>query len=761
MSLFSKIGKAITNVVRPVTSAVGAVLQPILGGRGGSGVVSQVRPPPPRKPPVSADVSLIRDFADVILKYDDSDDYTNKAVRCADYVKRPAPPEPKKEPKSPPPKKRYNDFDPIDRWVDSKRRGTSGLRVAYKPFWNERPDVSVLQPQIHDVPNVSKATRGSRARVNLFGFMDEVLAFASQAKNAGFDPPDNPFVEISRLNSLRNRTNVEVPVSQQEASDLLFNIQAYVDLLEAQAAGAINLQTGVFNAAQLEHISLSYTGLGGTGNTAADLMRLLPNADELKTKKAQDALSVLNFGKRLPHVVFVAEYNPNQVEGDMGALIGWKKMADAAGYIIKRHSVIGNEDVQFEVTNEDVIKNQRYMEYARAYVLTFYDKIKADGVCLFLDSNPPIDDYCIYKVQAYQLKKESATSIIPSNFISMNLSTTQKLALNSRIKELDPVDIEAVGEETISPWPVIAEQMLGDASLDWILAAANIRNSIDAKEEKAISRKHSYLNAHMKFLIDRADQGKLVRPTSIDDVRLAVSNAIQTYGISQTIEALLQETGVLYYFDGRDSREDTVFDRAGTEDIKTSGVVGAVASAIDPESATIDLRNLATNMASILSDGKLEDYTTTLEMAAKKAEGAKPEEINIDPDVTSDTSAESGIQFVATLGEMADTSVDLTTFDGISKMMRVIRVMSDFGPKQNAPTRPPRPRPAPPPRPSPTDDTAPTSPRPAPPRPVLGNPDAARDSGRPALAERLERLEEVRSRNTRNETGPGRRRYEP
>lgn len=758
MSFFSKIGKAITNVVRPVTGAVGTVLQPILGGRGGSGVVAPVRPPPPRKPPVSADVELIRDFADVILKYDDSDDYTQKAVRCADYVKRPAPPEPTKPNPSPPPKKNYFDFDPKDRWVNKRRGTSSGLRVAYKPFWNERPDISVLQPQIHDVPDVSKATRGSRARVNLFGFMDEVLAFASQAKNAGFSPPDNPFVEIARLNSLRNRTNVEVPVSQQEASDLLFNIQAYVDLLEAQSAGAINLQTGVFNAAQLEHISLSYTGLGGTGNTAADLMRLLPNADELKTKKAHDALAVLNFGNRLPHVVFVAEYNPNQRDGDMGVLIGWKKMADAAGYIIKRHSVIGNEDAEFEVTNDDVVKNQRYMEYARAYILTFYDKIKADGVCLFLDPNPPADDYCIYKVQAYQLKKESATSIIPSSFISMNLTTTQKLALNNRIRELDPVDIDAVGEETISPWPVIAEQMLGDASLDWILAAANIRNAIDAKEEKTVSRKYSYLNSHMKFLMDRADQGKLVRPTSIDDVRIAVANAIQTYGISQTIEALLQETGILYYFDGRDSREDTVFDRAGTEDIKTSGVVGAVASAIDPESATIDLRNLATNMASILSDGKLEDYTTTLDMAAKKAEGAKPEEINIDPDIHSDTSAESGIQFVATLGEMADTSVDLTTFDGISKMMRVIRVMSDFGPKQDAPTRKQRQRPPPPARPAAPDETTVPSPTTGVTRPVLGDPDAAREAGRPALAERLERIEEARSRN-QTRTGP--RRYEP
>lgn len=745
MSLFSRIGKSITGAVTHAASDVASIFT---GNRGGSGVVS--RPPPPQRTiTVSDNISLVRDFSDVILRYDDTQDYTDKAVRCANYVKRPVKDLKWNRPAPPrPPTKQYRDFEIIDR--QAGRNQNNGLRIAYRPDKNEHPWVSVLRPQIYDVPDVAKTSRGSTARVNLFGFMEEVLSFSSQAKNAGFSPPDNPFVEISRLNALRNKMNVEVQVSEQDASDLIYNIQAYVDLLEAQAAGAINLQSGVFNAAQLEHVTLSYSGLGGTGNNVADLMRLLPDADELKSKKAHDALSVLNFSKRLPHVVFVCEYNPVGNK-EIGSIIGWKRIADAAGYIVKRHSVMSNEDVEFEVSNNDVIQNNdKLMDYVKTYVMTFYDKIKPEGVCLFLDKNPPQNEYCIYRVQAYQLKKESSTSIIPSNFVSMNLTGLQKLSITKRIRELDPADIDQLGEETISPWPVIAEQVLNDANVDWILAASNIRNAIDTKEEKTISRKYSYLNSHVKFLLERSDAGKLVRPESIDAVRDAVANAIQTYGVSQTIEALLQETGVLYYFDGRDGREDTVFDRAGTQDVTTSGVIGAVVSAIDPESATIDLKSLATNLASILSDGKLEDYTTTLEMAAKKAEGAKPTEIEIASSFSND-SAEAGIQFVANLGEASETSVDLTTFDGISKMMRVIRVMSDFGPNRIPPKIPvavPVVQPVVEEKPAQEEvrDNQESD------RRELPTAGQARQARKEALAERLD--------NIRN-TGSSRRRYEP
>lgn len=699
---------------------------PTPGDEGGNGRGSGggTWTPPPQEGSSTTNLSLVRDFADVILKYEDSDAFSVKAKRCADYVKVVT--------TSSIPDRQKRHGQPIVPAYDQSSE------VSYHPH------VSVTNPQVTDTPNLTQASVGSSARKNLFIFMTNVSGFATRAKNVGFSPPDNPFVEIARLNSLRSNSSIDLPVTEKQADDIIFNIQAYVDLLEAYAQGAIDLNKGAFDAAQLEHVTLSYSGLGGTGNNAADLMRLLPDADEIKAKKAAEALSILNFSKRVPKVIFTAEYMPSPSVGPEGVLIGWKKMSDAGGYIVKRHAVIDNSDIEYEISNEDVAKNDIYMDYAKSYALTFYDNINPESVCLFLDRDVPSHEYFIYRIAAYQTKKESTTSIVPSDFIKIHLDGSKKILIINRITELDPGDFEKLGEETISPWPVVAEQILGDASLDWILAAANTRDSINRGDTKAISRKYSYLNAHVKFLLEQADQDKLVRPNSISDVRDAISSAISTYGVMQTIEALLQETGVLYYFDGRDARDDTTFDRAGTLDIKSSGVIGAVAAAIDPESATIDLKALATNLATILSDGKLEDYTTTLDTAARKAAGAKPQQIDLDPSKINDSSADSGVQYVSLLGEMDDTIVDLTTFDGLSKFMRVIRVMSDFGPNRIPPEKPtPVPDPEPPAPPAPVEppaDPDTTS------DPDLDAADRARRAGKPILAERIERNLERQNR---------------
>jgi hypothetical protein len=686
MSIFSKIGKAVTGILRPAASSVSSIFDALRPGTGSN------RPPPPAQNNQQTDssVSLVCDFADVLRSYQNTESFSKKAIRCAAYVKRPVDVS-QMETNQSTSKNEYKEREVIDRWVVSKNYSNRNvLRVAYIPddVANPHPNVSVNNPQVYDVADVKDTNIGSKARKNLLQFTEDVSAFATQAKNSGFSPPDNPFVEIMRLNSLRKKKDKQINVTESDAANIIFNIQVYVDLLEAKDQGAINLDAGVFNSAQLEHITLSYSGLGGSGNNAADLMKMLPDADDLKAKKAHDALAVLNFSRRVPRAIFTAEYNPSRDDGSQGILLGWKKIPDAAGYIVKRHSVIANQDVEFDLPNETISKNESYMEYARAYILNFYDNIKPESVCLFLDDNAPEDDFQIYRIQAYQVRKENSTSIIPSNFVAMNLSGQQKLDISNRMKELDPGDIEKLGEETISPWPVIAEQILGDASLDWVLAASNIRNAIDKNELRTISRKFSYLNAHYKFLLEQSDAGKLVRPVDMSQVRDAISKSISTFGITQTIEALLQETGILYYFDARDSREDTTFDRAGTLDFSNSGIIGTVVSAIDPENATIDLRSLATNLAQVLSDGKLEDYKTSINVSVHKFDGSKPEEIGMEPGAVNDKMAESGMRFVSRLDEMSDNIVDLTTFDGISKFMRVIRVMSDFGPNRIQPIPP-------------------------------------------------------------------------
>jgi hypothetical protein len=571
-----------------------------------------------------------------------------------------------------------------------------GLVMAYSPteVSDPHPSVSVTDPQFTTpvmIPEVDNIIAGARA--NVFTFMNDVSWFATRSKNSGFFPPDNPFSQIGILNASRLGFADKIKAGPKLTADIIFNIKTYVNLLDAQKQGAIDFNSDVFVAAQLEHVTLSYSGLGGSGNDAADLIRFLPSADDIKKKKAEDALAILNFSRRLPHVVFTAEYVPNGEKGHHGIIVGWKNMADASGYTLKRHAVIANEDVEFDVPNTLAKSNKVYADYIDAYITTFYENIDSTSLCMYVDDTTVEHEYYIYTVQAYQYKKSSTSSVIPSDFINLNLTVVQKNNIINRIQEINlpsysrwvdgnqyqlgNVAPQKYTTDIISPWPVYAEQLLGDASLDWVLAAANTRASIDRKDSRETYRKYSYVNAISTFLMG----AKLVQPNDMNAVRKAVTDSISTYGIMQTIESLLQDTGILYYFDARDAIEDTTFDRAGTLNNTNSGIIGIVAAAMDVENATIDLRALASNLATVLSNGKISNYTTTL---SGSIPSSKPVEISVtDPELSpSANSAELGVGYI---WKSYDTSVDMTTFDGISKLMQVIRIMSDFGPNRIKP----------------------------------------------------------------------------
>lgn len=751
------------------------------------------RPLPPRPSPTSpknsANVTNIQDIADVLYTYTENSDYMNMALRIAELIKRPVslppqqvPPQVQPSVRPPPPtswgyqttpaqtpQQRTDIWSPlfsVFRNVFTSNNGASARPPA--PGGNAGRGggvISVNNPPQAAAVSTELRMRGLKARSNLLDLTNEVSSFSTRAKNAGFEPPDNPFVEIARLQTLRSKNSVRVPVSSQEADDLIYNIQVYIDFIEAEAQKAIDLNQGVFNVAQLNHVSLSFTGLGGSGNAAQDLMRLLPNGDEIKKEKARAALAVLDFSKRIPNVIFTSDYSPNQDTGSVGTLIGFKKIPDASGYIIKRHSVLTGDDVEFEITNEQLkTMNDTFMDYARTYILTFYDKLDPSSVHLFLDKSPPIDDYFSYTIQAWQLRKNSTSSIIPSDYSVMNLTPTLKQAINFKIAQLSP------GQETISPWPAFAEVLLGDPSLDWILAGVNCRASSDRKDSKVTTRQYSYLNANSSFLFTQSDAGQFVRFNSADAIKKAVTDSIQAYGVQQTIESLLEETGILYWFDGKDTRSDSHFDRAGTLDQNTSNLFGTLAAAIDPETAVVDLRSLASNLANLLG---MKELGTSIRLApAVKNTTSKPNEVDvIDPD-DPNKDAESGVQFVSQLGKMDDAVVDLTTFDGISKLMRTIRIMSDFGPDrvQKPPTSVTLPTPSTNPTTGPTTPTVTTPPtttvRPPPPtvtpRPTTPVPtyedkaDEADAKGKPALAQKLREIQDSITR-----TRGGTRTYEP
>jgi hypothetical protein len=558
----------------------------------------------------------------------------------------------------------------------------------------------------------------SLANIKLFA--ERVTDFTAKAKNSGFSPPDNPFVAIAQLNAGRGTTFTPINVSATYASDLVFNIKVYVDLLEAENQGGINFESeDPINKAQLGHVVLSFDGLGGSGNVAADIMSFLPSSDQVKQNIAEQEFAVLDFTRRIPYLLFTLDYNVN---GKSGVIIGWKKIADASGYVVQRHSSFAQSDTYVNIDNDRIkADTAKYLDYAKLHALTYLEDFDDAVVQLYFDDALLPDEYYIYTLQAFQYRSQMNGKLFSGASKAVAYTPFTFMQINDVIQKMDPMTRQITGwipaatwdeqptpiyktyPSTISPWPAYAQYLITDPMHDWILAAVNIRASINRGDNRSATRKFSYLNAQHDFLTAMAQAGNLVIPDNISEIAKGVENSISQFGVSQTILEILQDTGITYYFDGRDPRDNGVFDRAGTEYITTS-LFHVIASAIDPDTATIDLKAVAYNMSQLASSPGT-DLKVGTDIGGKNINvNAKPSELAIpDPDKQTDTTAEDPFQFIAKLGKMDDSVVDLTTFDGISKLIRVIRIYSDFGPDKvkavtvtTPPTPPPPNRPPPP-----------------------------------------------------------------
>ena len=604
-------------------------------------------------------------------------------------------------------------------WGDSSfpEQGTSGhmtknmnrplmIGTTADPQEKLRNEVNRLRNQVYDVIN----------RVN---------DFVARAKNAGFVPPENPFVLAMSYNVGRIGY-FPIKISSAIASKIVKNIVAYVALLDAERTGKLNLNNAN-SSAQLSSVKLSLDGFGGSGDALLDLSKLLPDADEVKTQKATEALSVFDFSKRIPKLLFTAHYAPDGIP--KGIIVGWKKVPDASGYVIKRRNVFDGNEVTYGLTNSDVnASTARLSEYMKAWILTFYDNVNHSNVCCYLDADVSPHAYFFYKIQSYQLQNGSPGSMFKVETAPHFISQATKVQIRSQLELLDPnrdklaknaasnlrglPPAQAGNPDLISPWPVLAHFILGDSKYDWLLAAINIRQSINRGDTRSTTRNYSYLAAQLNFLFAQADAGKLVVPKNKNMAELLnnVSDAISQFGTNQVIREVLQETGALYHFEGKDPNDNAMFTNVDASTLGDSGLIATVAAAIDPETATLNLRTLATNLPKLLS-GEFVSINSSLadKVERNSSKTASTTEIEIPNfDKPSDTAAEDEIRFLRQMGDVGDGIVDLTTVDGIATFMRTVRIFSDIGPNRGAPVvnevtplfpdpvRPPPPAPRPP-----------------------------------------------------------------
>lgn len=564
-----------------------------------------------------------------------------------------------------------------------------------------QPQYNVIIPRSWE-SDERRRDRALAAQGNVLALIERVRDFADKAHSAGFSPPDNPFVVIAGINSQRSPPFAGISVSAQLASDLVFNVKAYVDLLEAFNQGGIDLARGEFNAAQLSHVRLSFDGLGGSGNPAVDIKVLLPSLDAQKREAAARALQALDFSKRVPSLLFTLDYRPEMSKGSVGTILGFRRIPDASGYLIKRRDVFIARDREIQIDNASISPiTAQLLPYAKAYALGFFDKIDEGSVLLFLDTDVSSDEYYIYRVQAYQTRNDNQAATFSVDSLPVALTPVAKQSIGQLIRKMSNwPDFTIVGydssgspiksynnfQETISPWPAFSQYLYGDSSYDWMLAAVNVRASINRRDDRATTRKYSYLSAHSQFLEAQSDAGKLVKPADIGAVVRGVNDSVQRFGVSQTIQNILDETGVSYYIDGRDPAEDSAFNRAGQLTTGTTRLFDSVAAAIDPETATLDVKQLASNMAALLNQQLLDVQGTSLLPPRTSPTNNSPTEISVpSPDDSTPSVAEGPLQFINRLGDMQDGIIDLTSFEGLSRLMRAVRIISDFGPDRIPP----------------------------------------------------------------------------
>lgn len=557
--------------------------------------------------------------------------------------------------------------------------GNQGLNLSTPPppsttvfLWGSVLNPTVPSPPSSQASSLELRNKAMAARNNVFEALDRISSFIARAKNAGFAPPDNPFVLIASMNN-----SDTLIISTTLADELVPSIQTYVMLYEAEAQGKLDLNKSTYSVTQLSHASMGLQGFGSAGNTALNLLSLLPDADAIALQKAQDLLAALDFSKRVPKILFTADYAP---DGNFqGSIIGWHRMADASGVTLTRHSIFENRDDAFDLPNTLLKAHyDQLIEYVKTWVLTFYDQVDPRTISIFLETTQKPDQYYNYRIQAYQFHNVETNAIFNVDLVPSNLSLAQRAALQAQMSALEG----NVAQDTISPYPFLAQQLLGDSRLDWILAGVNVRASINRADTRTNTRGFSYLGAQLSFIFQQMDAGKFFVPKDVNDCQKNVADAISQFGLSQVIGELLEETGILFYFEGKEPKGPAnLFTSFGSvpADPTSSTLLSAVLTAVDPETATLDLAAFASNIPVLLRGGTPSPTDGSISIASSPRVQTQTSEIDV-PDFTNDVVAGSGLQSVNQQGSTPASVIDLTTFDGLSIFIRTLRIFSDFGP---------------------------------------------------------------------------------
>jgi hypothetical protein len=485
--------------------------------------------------------------------------------------------------------------------------------------------------------------------------------FISRATNLGYAPPENPFARIAASNVDRE---VFEPVDLPPDAELTSIFEAIFQLnkiLAADARGEIDLDKHISNSAQLSSLTITTDGLTGVGD-ASQIAGFVPDADAIKRQRALGALAQLDFSRRVPSLVFTADYSPT---GTMkGVLVGWRRMPDASGYIVRRHDVTRNKDVETFHSNDQIAQSMpTYAKYVQEWVLSFYGKESTKNILFVLDRTAAPDSIYLYTVQAYQEVKLRADTVFDTPVATVFLTPKQLTSVSNRLsREVKARAPGALEVDDISPYASLSTELYRSPDYGWILAAVNLIASVSRGDSVERIRKFSFVGSKFSEIKAEIEAGRFVAPADLNVVAASFRQAIASFGVQKVLAEVLDKSGTLFFFGDKDTLSGE------TLDVRT-GLLARMLASIDPETATVDPLLLKSNVSVPIN---------TDPAASALATPSKALDLGTDEDVSSTVS--DGEAIFSSFS--TDSAIDLLTFEGIGQLMAVLRDFYDFSARE-------------------------------------------------------------------------------
>lgn len=496
--------------------------------------------------------------------------------------------------------------------------------------------------------------RAMSARNLMLDTIDKINLMREEALSHGYLVPDEPFTAIGKLNSGRNLF-AQVKIDASLANSYAESAKDLGRLFTSYDKGEIDFSVPKGGTGQISSFDLSVDGFGvGTGDALADIIGYQPDADLLKRKRAVDALSALDFKRRRPRMLFISDVD----DGRTSAIMCWRRMRDASGYRIFARNVFTDETFSSAYNTKDLVDGMSSLPIDEA--LSFYDDVSRDDVIAVKIDGLERDVLYAFSVEGTQKTSGGGRTMFQVPTSPIYLSPVQMEQLQDSLS----TDAETMGQsstDSVSPYPAISQILYGDSRYDWVLAAMNFLTGRSRGERDDEVRSASYLGARMSWIQSRLAGGLVVAPDDISTIVDGVESSISSFGISQTILDVIDATGVGLFIASKDDPSGYQ-DSQIAVDIATGGLAKILAS-IDPETATLDPTVLISNLSASGGRTGVPQYRSREIVPIIKTMNVVGQPTKKKP---------------LTVAELIGTEIiDLTTYEGISRLMRAIRVFYD------------------------------------------------------------------------------------